>query len=298
MEVMHASLAAVVTLLDVRGSGTDTFIGNQPDDGVTRQRVFGGQVVAQAMMAAARTVPDRRLHSVAVSFLRPGDPTAPLVYRVTALRDGRTLSTRRVCASQMRDGRPGPVIMEALVSFIEQIDGHDYQQPMPVVADPETLPCLEEQLLGYPDQDYRELVRAHLVEMRYVDPPPRLAVDSAPPAAARCRLWLRVVGEFPERLRTDPLLACCLLAYVSDWTILDPVQVGIGKTWQQLEVMASLDHNMWFHRPVDLTDWLLFDQSAPSAVGGRGLATGTIYNRDGTLVATLAQEGFLGAPIG
>jgi acyl-CoA thioesterase-2 len=133
--------------------------------------------------------------------------------------------------------------------------------------------------------------------MRYVDPPPPVAVTTEPPAAARCRLWLRVAGEIPELLRTDPLLGCCLLAYVSDWTILDPVQVGIGRTWQQLEVMASLDHTMWFHRPVDFCDWLLFDQRAGSAVGGRGLATATIYNRDGTLVATAAQEGFLGRPL-
>jgi acyl-CoA thioesterase-2 len=108
-----------------------------------------------------------------------------------------------------------------------------------------------------------------------------------------------VAGDVPGllvagQLLTDPLLADCLLAYVSDWTILDPVQVGIGKTWQSLEVMASLDHTMWFHRPVDFSDWLLFDQRAGSAVGGRGLATAAIYNRDGTLVCTVAQEGFLG----
>jgi acyl-CoA thioesterase-2 len=297
MEIMHPHLAAVLALLDVHDGGSGLFIGSQPKDAARRQRVFGGQVVAQAMMAAARTVDDRDLHSLHVSFLRPGDPMEPLRYDVTALRDGRTLSTRRVSASQLKDGRPGPVIMEALVSFIGGVDGHDYQQPIPAVPDPETLPSLEEQLIGYPDRDYRELIRLRLVEMRYVDPPPPVAVTTEPPAAARCRLWLRVAGEIPELLRTDPLLGCCLLAYVSDWTILDPVQVGIGRTWQQLEVMASLDHTMWFHRPVDFCDWLLFDQRAGSAVGGRGLATATIYNRDGTLVATAAQEGFLGRPL-
>lgn len=292
---MGPRLDAVLRLLDVRAGGEGIFTGSQPDDGLTRHRVFGGQVVGQAMMAAARTVPGRTLHSVHVSFLRAGDPTVPLRYEVTALRDGRTLSTRRVCASQIRDGRPGPVIMEALVSFIETVDGDDYQQPMPAVPGPETLAPLQDQLIGYPDRDVRELLRLHLVEMRYVDPPPQVAVKTAPPAAAVCRLWIRVPDTLPDRVRADPLLAQCLLAYISDWTILDPVQVGIGKTWQQLDVMASLDHGIWFHRPADLSDWLLFDQQSGSATGGRGVATGTVYNRDGTLVATVIQEGFLGA---
>lgn len=295
MDAMSPQLDAVLRLLDIRPAGEGIVAGNQPDDGLTRHRVFGGQVVGQAMMAAAHSVPGRALHSVHVSFLRAGDPTAPLRYEVTPLRDGRTLSTRRVCASQIRDGESGPIIMEALVSFIDAVDGDDYQQPMPAVPAPETLSPLQDQLLVYPDQDYRELVRLHLVEMRYIDPPPRLAMDAAPPPAAVCRLWMRVADAIPDRLRDDRLLAQCLLAYISDWTILDPVQVGIGKTWQQLEVMASLDHGIWFHRPVDLSDWLLFDQQSGSATGGRGVATATIYNRDGTLVATVIQEGFLGA---
>ncbi|MBI3214051.1 MAG: thioesterase family protein [Mycobacterium sp.] len=289
---MRPSLSSVLQLLDVGDAGGGKFVGAQPADDIERERVFGGQVVAQAMMAAARTVPGRRLHSVHVTFLRPGNPAAPLHYQVTTLREGRTFSTRRVSASQETSG--GAVLMEALVSFIEDVDGDTYQQPMPAVTPPEALPAVEEQLAPYVDEGYGELVRLHIFEMRYIDVPPRVAVDSAPPTDAVCRLWMRVAGDVPDQLLTDPLLADCLLAYVSDWTILDPVQVGIGKTWQSLEVMASLDHTMWFHRPVDFSDWLLFDQRAGSAVGGRGLATAAIYNRDGTLVCTVAQEGFLG----
>jgi acyl-CoA thioesterase-2 len=130
--------------------------------------------------------------------------------------------------------------------------------------------------------------------MRYVDLPPRISVDGEPPAEAVCRLWLRADDEVPAHVHDDPLLAQCLLAYVSDWSILDPVQIGIGKTWQTLDAMASLDHAMWFHRPVDFSDWLLYDQRSSSAIGGRGQGYGAIYNRTGELVCTVTQEGYLG----
>ncbi|WP_199253809.1 acyl-CoA thioesterase [Mycolicibacterium mengxianglii] len=290
---MPHTLHEVLQLFAVEDTGGGTYIGRQPVDDVERVRVFGGQVVAQAMAAAARTVSGRHLHSLHVSFLRPGNPHIPLEYDVTSLREGRTFSTRRVTTRQGET-----VVMEALVSFIEPIDSDDYQQPMPLVAAPESLPSLEEQLAPYIDEGYAALVRLRLFEMRYIDPPPRVAVDGAPavgvPGEAVCRLWLRIEADPPPELLSDPLLSACLLGYVSDWTILDPVQVGVGKTWQNMETMASLDHAMWFHRPVDFSDWLLYDQRAPSAIGGRGLGTGQIYNRNGQLVCTVAQEGYLG----
>jgi len=289
---MRPDLNSVLALFDVRDAGDQIFLGSQPDDGIERVRVFGGQVVAQALMAAARTVSRRRLHSVHAAFLRPGNPNLPLRYHVTTLREGRTFSTRRVSATQ--DGNIAAPLMEALVSFVTDVDGDTYQQPMPHVPAPETLTPIEDQMSPYADEDYGALVELHVVEMRYVDDPPRVAVDRAPAEHAVCRLWMRVAGQLPDELRTDPLLASCLLAYISDWTILDPVQVGIGKTWQSLEVMASLDHTMWFHRPVDFSDWVLFDQQAGSAIGGQGLANAAIYNRNGALVCTVAQEGFLG----
>ncbi len=289
---MRQKLADILRLFALEDVGDGSYLGPQPDDGLERVRVYGGQVAAQAIAAAARTVSGRRLHSLHVAFLRPGDPNGPLHYSVAVLREGRTFSTRRVAVSQ-----GGVTVMEALVSFLEPIDGDDHQQPMSDVADPATLPTLQEQLathLGGDDDDYQSLAQLRIVEMRYVDPPPRVAVDRPAPGDAVCRLWLRLTDDPPERLLTDPVLAACMLAYVSDWTILDPVQVAIGKTWQHLANMASLDHAMWFHRPVDFSDWLLYEQNSPSVSGGVGLGTGAIYNRDGTLVCTVTQEGFVG----
>jgi acyl-CoA thioesterase-2 len=282
------ALRDILELFAVEDVGGGSYLAPQPDDR-DRVRVYGGQVVAQAMMAAARTASTRQIRSLHVSFLRPGNPHAPLQYDVTSLREGRTFSTRRVSTSQGET-----LIMEAMVSFIEKIGGDDYQQPMPDVPAPETLMPIADALSAYADEEYSSLVRNRAFEMRYVDLPPRISVDGPPPSEAVCRLWLRAEDEVPVEVRDDPLLANCLLAYVSDWSILDPVQIGVGKTWQTLDAMASLDHAMWFHRPVDFTDWLLYDQRSPSAVGGRGLGYGAIFNRTGELVCTVTQEGYLG----
>lgn len=292
IDAVPQTLNDILDLFVLEDAGHGTFIGPQPRDGLERVRVYGGQVVAQAIAAAARTVSGRRVHSLHASFLRPGNPRTPLQYDVTALRDGRTFATRRVSV-----GQGGVVIMEALVSFVIDIDGDEFQQPMPAVPDPETLTAVEDQLsahltrTGAPDADeYVSLVRFRVVEMRYVDPPPRIAVDATAPAHAECRLWFRTRSEVPD----DAVLRVCLLAYVSDWTILDPVQIAIGKTWQQLEKMASLDHAMWFHRPPEFADWLLYEQHAPTVIGGTGVGRGAIYNRNGALVCTVAQEGYVG----
>jgi acyl-CoA thioesterase-2 len=287
--VVAQSLKDILELFILADAGDGTFLGPQPASAAERVRVYGGQVVGQAMMAAARTVATRPMHSLHVSFLRPGNPNVPLQYDVTSLREGRTFSTRRVSTSQ-----DGVLVMEAMVSFIEPIDGDDYQQPMPDVAAPESLLPFADQLAPYASEDYFTQVRHRVFEMRYIDKPPRLSVDGPRPAEAICRLWMRADEEVPPEVHDDPLLANCLLAYVSDWTILDPVQVGVGKTWQTLDAMASLDHAMWFHRPVDFSDWLLYEQRSPSAIDGRGLGYGAIYNRTGALVCTVTQEGYLG----
>jgi acyl-CoA thioesterase II len=283
------SLKDILELFAVEDAGQHTYLGPQPAAAAERVRVYGGQVVGQAMMAAAHTASGRRLHSLHVSFLRPGNPRVPLQYDVTNLREGRTFSTRRVSTSQ-----GGVLVMEAVISFIEPIDGDDYQQPMPDVLAPGVLTPFDDQLAPYAGEEYTKQVRHRVFEMRYIDSPPRISVESAPPAEAVCRLWMRANEDVPPEVYRDPLLAACLLAYVSDWTILDAVQVGIGKTWQTLDAMASLDHAMWFHRPADFSDWLLYDQRSSSAIGGRGLGYGSIYNRTGELVCTVAQEGYLG----
>ena len=288
---MRRNLADILALFDMHDAGDGSFDGPQPD-ATGLQRVYGGQVAAQAIAAAARTVSGRRLHSLHVAFLRPGDPGRPLRYGVATLREGRTFSTRRVTVSQ-----DAVTLMEALVSFLEPIDSYDYQQPMSAAPEPDSLPGLHDQLraaLGDEVDDYLGPMRLGLVDLRYIDVPPRLAVGVPPPADAVCRLWLRLTDELPEALVQDPVLGACMLAYVSDWTILDPVQVAVANTWQTMENMASLDHAMWFHRPVDFSDWLRYDQRSTSVSGGVGLGTGAIYNRDGSLVATVTQEGFVG----
>jgi acyl-CoA thioesterase-2 len=287
------SLKDILELFEVEDAGDGTYLGAQPADAAERVRVYGGQVVGQAIMAAARTVSARQIHSLHVSFLRPGNPHLPLQYDVVSLREGRTFSTRRVSTSQ-----GGVLVMEAVLSFMvpvhDSIDGDDYQQPIPDVAGPESLMPFADQLAPYAGEEYVSQVQHRVFEMRYIDKPPRISVDGERPAEAICRLWMRATEEVPPEVHDEPLLATCLLAYVSDWTILDPVQIGIGKTWQTLEAMASLDHAMWFHRPVDFSDWLLYEQRSGSATGGRGLGTGAIYNRTGELVCTVAQEGYLG----
>lgn len=279
---MSEKLSNVLDLLKVEDLGDGAFLGAQPRDDRKRERVYGGQVAGQAIAAAARTT-SRRPHSMHLSFLRPGDTEIPLRYEVVSLREGRTFSTRRVTATQ-----DGVVVMEAMASFIIDIDGDEYQQPMPDVPDPESLTPLDEQLREYlpPDDKYLEMVKFRVAEMRYIDLPPRLAVDAAPAQDPRRRIWLRLADTPPPELFSDPVLATGLLAYISDWTILDPVQVAVGKTWQELEVLASLDHAMWWHRPVDFSDWLLYEQRTGTVTGGVGLGSGAIYNRDGSLVCT------------
>lgn len=294
---MAVSLSDILTVLRPVAEGPNVYLGAQPDDGSKRIRVYGGQVAAQSVLAAADTVTDRRLHSLHVAFLRPGNPRIPLRYEVTSLREGRTFSTRRVTVTQ-----EGTFLMEALVSFISAVDGREYAAPVPVVPAPEALPSVLDQVRP---EDFSSTAAAELAwlntwDMRYVDPPPlRSTIRAAGASVAddgpvRCRMWLRATEEPPTELLADPLLATALLIYITDWSILDPVQLAVGDTWQDLEAMASLDHAVWFHRPVDFTDWLLFDHRCPSASGGTGLGCGEVYNRSGSLVCTVTQEGFLG----
>ncbi|HZQ32112.1 MAG TPA: acyl-CoA thioesterase domain-containing protein, partial [Mycobacterium sp.] len=224
-------------------------------------------------------------HSLHLYFLRPGDPRAPLHYNVTRLRDGGTFSARAVAVTQDDDR----VILEALASFTEPVDGIDYQQHIPDVPAPETLQPMEIQLADYADELDGFWVQPRAVSMRYVDPPPLLAADLPNAPALNTRLWLRVNDDVPN----DPLTAYCLLAYISDWSILDPVLYATRRP-PVAQAIASLDHAMWFHRAPDFSDWLLYDQSSPSGIGARGLSNGAMYNRAGELVCTVVQEGYLG----
>jgi acyl-CoA thioesterase-2 len=278
------TLSDILQLLDLKPVDSNVFEGPQPDDG-RNVRVFGGQVAAQALVAAGRTAAQRAPHSMHLYFLRPGDSRAPLRYTVTALRDGGTFSARAVAVTQGDDR----VILEALASFTEPLDVVDYQQQMPDVPAPEALQPIEVQLADYADKSDGFWVQPRAVSIRYVDPPPLLAADLPDPPGPVTRLWFRADDEAPS----DPLTANALLAYISDWSILDPVLYATHRP-PVAHSVTSLDHAMWFHRPPDFSDWLLYDQRSPSGIGARALSTGEIYNRSGQLVCTVVQEGYLG----
>lgn len=280
----HA-LATVLDLLNLEHVADGHFRGGQPDE--DRPRMFGGQIAAQALMAAARTIPETRLPSnLHVYFLRPGDVSTPVDYLVTILRDGGALSTRRVSAIQN-----GQIILEALTSSCADIEGPSYQRPMPLVPPPESLPTLAEQLAPYSDEYDGWWVRPRPFDFRYITTPPRIALDEPCRGDERVnKLWLRADGPIPD----DPVLHSCLLAYVSDMTLLDPVMKAVGRTSRGPGVVASLDHAIWFQRPADLNEWILYDQCSPSAAAGRGLAWASMFDQSGKLLCLVSQGGYLG----
>ncbi|MFJ2114082.1 MULTISPECIES: acyl-CoA thioesterase [unclassified Streptomyces] len=259
-------------------------------------RVFGGQVAAQALVAAGRTVDaDRSAHSLHAYFLRPGDPGLPIVYTVDRIRDGRSFTTRRVVAIQR--GQP---IFHLSASFQLHEEGLEHQTEMPDAPDPETLLTAEESLPDYaagfadPGMLDRLLEARAAVDLRYVDAPPFGSVGEA--REPRSQVWFRTAGKLTD----DPLLHVCLATYVSDMTLLDSVLLAHGRGgWAVGDVVgASLDHAMWFHRPFRADEWLLYDQQSPSSSGGRGLGQARIYTRDGRLAISVIQEGVIRSPRG
>jgi acyl-CoA thioesterase II len=256
-------------ILDLERIEEDIFRGSSPSEGP--QRVFGGQVAGQALVAAGRTVPpERAVHSLHAYFIRPGDPEVPIVYTVDRTRDGRSFSTRRVTAIQH-----GRAIFTLSASFHRAETGLEHQSPMPEAPDPE----------GLPDR----LTRQRPVELRYAGDPPWKRAGGRPPEP-RSMVWMRARGPLPD----DPLVHVCAAAYASDMSLLDSVLLAHGLTWDAEGLSAaSLDHAMWFHGPFRADEWLLYAQESPAASGARGLAQGRIFRRDGRLVATVVQEGLI-----
>jgi acyl-CoA thioesterase-2 len=273
----------LVQLLDLEPIEQDIFRGISTR---TRwQRVFGGQVAGQALVAAGRTVEeDRPVHSLHSYFVRPGDPTVPIVYEVDRTRDGRSFSTRRVIAVQH-----GETIFSLSASFQLRQDGIDHQSPMPSAPDPEILPPLVNRYGGTPEaaEFYKSMPKP--IDLRYVDEPP-WQQHAKGPRDGTSRVWMRADGKLPD----DPLLHVCVLTYASDMTLLDSVLVrhGLAPGLDDL-AMASLDHAMWFERPFRADEWLLYSTNSPSASGGRGLAAGRFYTRAGTQVCSVVQEGMI-----
>ncbi|MCC2334611.1 acyl-CoA thioesterase [Cellulomonas wangsupingiae] len=251
-------------------------------------RVFGGQVLAQALLAAGRTVPDGRLpHSMHGYFLRPGDDSAPIGFAVERLRDGRSFSARRTHALQA-----GAPILSMIASFQEQQPGIEYAESMPEVPDPEQVASALDSL-GHVDHPMaRFWAQESAFDLRHVDGPIYLRADPDSPLG-RQSVWARARGPVPD----DQLLHRALLAYACDQIMLEPVLRRAGRPWATPGLsMASLDHAMWWHRDVRVDDWLLFTQSTPSAQGGRGLGAARVFDRSGTLVASIAQEGMVRVP--
>ncbi len=282
---MRDTLDAVIRQLALEPLGDDAFRGDSRDSG--QPSVYGGQVVAQALVAAERTVEGRVPHSLHAYFLLPGDVAAPIEYRVERLRDGGSFSARRVVASQ--GGRP---IFAMIASLQSPGEGLEHQAPMPEVPPPEALPPfaeLRERWLadaGPVDPRLAAVLRAgRAFEFRPVDP-----VNPLLPAAREPRqaAWFRAAGPVPD----DAALHRALLAYASDTALAGTPLRPHGVSWPQVR-LASIDHALWFHRPARVDGWLLYAMDSPSAQGGRGLARGLIFDRAGRLVASVAQEALM-----
>ena len=280
-------LIALLTLLPAAAvDGAQSFLGHSLLD---RPRVFGGQFLAQGLIAAAATVstPGRLPHSLRASFLRPGDPQENILYRVEVLRDGRSFSSRQVTAYQ-RNVR----CYEATMSFCDGEGGLDYQ-----LAAGDAMPTPPECHVEYADwvldttsdAAFRTQLRGRIrpIEMRYVNPPPNPADG---PITETQRMWLRVAGALPD----DPLLHLAAIAYASDETLVDNALLPHGMRWFDSRVQgASLDHAMWFCRPARADHWMLYDQTVVSTFGGRGLVQGDLRTEAGELVAITTQEGLI-----
>jgi len=278
----QAAVDDLCALLDLEAIEVNIFRGVSPDE--DRQRVFGGQVAGQALVAAARTVDvdSGPVHSLHAYFLRPGDPTIPILYDVDRIRDGRSFTTRRVVAIQ--HGKP---IFNLQASFHRVEPGLDFQLPMPDVPGPEELPTFEERFEPYKEQLGDWYTRPRPIDSRNVDWVPPKEREALPPYQ---RVWLRASGVLPD----DPILHTCVLTYASDMTLLDTsMNPHRGKVPDDKLMMASLDHAMWFHRPFRADEWLLYVQDTPSSSFARGLARGLIYTQSGSLIASVTQEGLI-----
>ena len=284
---MKKALQDVLDLLDLEPIEINMFRGISPAEGW--QRVYGGQVIGQALVAASRTVEDanRIAHSLHGYFLRPGDTTIPIVYSVDRIRDGKSFNTRRVVAIQK--GRP---IFSMSVSFQVIEEGLHHQIPMPEAAAPEDCPSQEDLRKNYINdipEEYRDnfLNREDPIEMRFQDGMNDFKPDPMPPHQ---RVWIRAVDKMPDDVR----LHQCVLAYASDMTLMDNAirPHGIGWTEENFQT-ASLDHAMWFHQPFRADEWLLYYQDSPYSGGARGFNRGSFFTREGQLIASASQEGLM-----
>jgi len=280
-----SALDGLLSILDLEPLEENLFRGRSPQQGW--QRVYGGQVLGQALVAAVRTVPaDRVAHSLHAYFLLAGDPSRPIVYNVERVRDGRSFTTRRVTAIQH-----GRAMFVMSTSFHVAEPGLDHQDEMPKVPQPEELPSeqqLTAKLLAHLPENMKSYwERERPIEMRPVDVSRYFARRKGAPEQA---IWMRASGRLPDAFP----LHQCVLAYASDFTLLDTALIAHGKLMFDKDMqLASLDHALWFHRPFRADEWLLYAQDSPSGHGARGFCRGKVFTRDGVLIASVCQEGLM-----
>ncbi|WP_068310778.1 acyl-CoA thioesterase II [Polycladidibacter hongkongensis] len=282
---MTSAVDSLLQTLGLENLEHNLFRGNSPKAGW--QRVFGGQVIGQALVAAYRTVPEERsVHSLHGYFLRGGDPSTPIIYEVDRIRDGGSFTTRRVVAIQH-----GQAIFSMSASFQVQEGGLSHQASMPDVPMPEDLPGeeeLKERYLAHAPEPVRKYFeRRRPIELRPVELQRYFTTDKKPPTQY---VWVRATAPLPEEARIHE----CVLAYASDMTLLDTALHVHGMSVFNPKVqVASLDHAMWFHQPFKADEWLLYAQDAPASGGGRAFTRGSLFTREGQLVASTSQEGLM-----
>ena len=281
---MANAVQSLLEILDLERLEVNLYRGMSPQVGW--QRVFGGQVIGQALVAATRTVEDRLAHSLHAYFILPGDPKVPIIYEVDRIRDGGSFTTRGIKAIQH-----GKAIFSMMASFHREEEGFSHQAPMPNVPPPEKLPSEEDLRKGIlptmPEPVRRYYERERPIEMRPVEFKRYLSREHREP---RFHVWMRATQPLPD----DTAIHQCVLAYASDMMLLDSALIPHGRTVFEKSIQgASLDHALWFHRPFRADEWLLYAQDTPNAEASLGFSRGLIYSRDGRLVASVAQEGLI-----
>lgn len=281
---MSAAVETMLQVLDLEPLEVNLFRGRSPQD--RWQRVFGGQVIGQALVAACRTVEGRQPHSLHAYFLVGGDPRVPIIYEVDRIRDGKSFTTRRVVAIQH-----GQAIFTLMVSFHNDEPGLEHQVAMPDVPLPEKLPSeaeIKQKVLPtMPDAVRRYYESERPIELRPVEYERYLGKKYED---GKFNVWIRATGKLPD----DPAIHQCVLAYASDFSLLDAALVPHGRSLFEKDFMgASLDHALWLHRPFRADEWLLYTQESPTMIGSRGFSRGLIFRQDGALVASVAQEGLV-----
>ncbi|WP_305091561.1 acyl-CoA thioesterase II [Prescottella sp. R16] len=281
--VRSADLETLLSVLDLEQIGDDTYRGRHPNE--SGSRTFGGQLVAQALVAADRTVDgDRPIHAINAHFIRGGNVKAPIEYRVERHRDGRAFANRQVTAYQ-----DGNVVFSMFAAFQDGAGGLEHGVDMPDVPAPEDCLSFDDHIVGYEEKLPHFVEALHPMQMRYANPPTWVLKDSEQ-RLPHNRVWIRTDGDLPD----TPWVHSAALAYASDTTVLDSILTTHGLSWGLDRIVAAtVNHSIWFHRPFRFDEWALYATESPVASGSRGLGRGHFFDRTGEVIATVVQEGVI-----